>query len=226
MFEIGLPPRERLITSAPWSVAQLTPVATSASLPEPSSPRTRTGRILASGAAPSIPIPLPSSAAMIPLTWVPWPLPSRVTGPAGEDVVASQQAAGEVGVVDHGARVDDGDGGPGALADLVGLVGVDHVQAPLVHAQRVVGGKARRRQRKRRRKDTDRHPYPHAFEVSEQGVRRRRVGAISRTPRPFRTVRSPSVQVDADASKEASEWDASRVSRGSRELQVGGGGVD
>ncbi len=71
-----MPPRLRLITSAPWSVAQSMPWATPASEPEPLSSSTRTGRMLAPGATLSTPIPLSASAATIPDTCVPWPLPS------------------------------------------------------------------------------------------------------------------------------------------------------
>src|ERR1700704_1638445 len=54
------------------------PVATSDENPVPSPQSTCTGRILAPGAAPDTPAPLLLSAAMVPLTCVPWPLGSVV----------------------------------------------------------------------------------------------------------------------------------------------------
>ena len=69
-------PSDRLMTSAPCVRAQSTPRATSSVLPAPPSSSTRTGMIVAPGATLSTPIPLPVVAPMIPLTCVPWPLPS------------------------------------------------------------------------------------------------------------------------------------------------------
>ena len=54
-----LPPSERLMTFAPWSVAQLMPSATVSASPFPSLSSTRTGRIFAPGATDSTPTPLP-----------------------------------------------------------------------------------------------------------------------------------------------------------------------
>jgi hypothetical protein len=65
------PPRLRLITRAPWSVAQMIPLATFDAAPPPFLSSTRTGRIFTSGAAPTMPRPLFACAAMIPATCVP-----------------------------------------------------------------------------------------------------------------------------------------------------------
>ena len=67
------PPRDMLITSAPLSVDQMIPWATSPALPAPLSSRTRTGMIRASGATPAIPMPLLALAAIVPATCVPCP---------------------------------------------------------------------------------------------------------------------------------------------------------
>ncbi len=60
-----------LITSAPWSTAYRMPVAMSSKAPLPSS-RDLIGMIFASGAVPATPMPLSVTAAMMPLTCVPW----------------------------------------------------------------------------------------------------------------------------------------------------------
>ena len=64
-------PSERFTTSAPESTAQVIPAATSMFQPEPVSPSTRTGMMVAIGATPAMPRPLPALAAAIPATWVP-----------------------------------------------------------------------------------------------------------------------------------------------------------
>ncbi len=72
----SVPPAARTRTSGRWVRAWSTPFATVSVLPPPLSSSTRTGMIVAPGATLSTPIPLPLTAPMIPLTWVPWPLPS------------------------------------------------------------------------------------------------------------------------------------------------------
>ncbi len=69
--------------SAPWSVAQRIPAATSPAVPVAVHPAslhslasTRTAMIRASGATPAMPRPLFVLAAAMPATWVPWPLSS------------------------------------------------------------------------------------------------------------------------------------------------------
>src|SRR5262245_49151189 len=53
---LGPPPKLRLTTFAPWSTAQMTPLATSLENPLPSAQSTCTGRIFVPGAAPEIPV--------------------------------------------------------------------------------------------------------------------------------------------------------------------------
>ncbi len=65
-----------LITSAPFWAAQTMPSMTSAIQPLPSASNALTGMIWAAGATPAMPLPLLARAAMIPATWVPWPLSS------------------------------------------------------------------------------------------------------------------------------------------------------
>jgi hypothetical protein len=59
--------------SAPLSVAQVMPLAMSASTPVPSAPSTLTGMTLAFHATPATPPPLPVAAPTTPATAVPWP---------------------------------------------------------------------------------------------------------------------------------------------------------
>lgn len=66
-------PRLMLITLAPLSAAHLMPLTIVAWSPEPTVPRTRTGMIMALGAAPAMPTPLSVTAAAMPATCVPWP---------------------------------------------------------------------------------------------------------------------------------------------------------
>ncbi len=67
------PPRLRLMTRAPWSAAQTIPAATFDDTPLPFASSTRTGRMRTLGAAPAMPRPLFTRAAMIPATCVPCP---------------------------------------------------------------------------------------------------------------------------------------------------------
>ena len=71
----GAEPRERLMTSAPLSAAHRIPSAMSCDEPVPAS-RTLTGRTLAPGATPAMPMPLPAAAATMPATCVPCSSPS------------------------------------------------------------------------------------------------------------------------------------------------------
>ena len=86
-----------LITLAPWSTAHLIPVPMSELAPTPLLSSTRTGRIVTSGATPTMPTPL-MPAPMIPATWVPWPLtsvlpPPSVTTPPWIDAPPSTRPA-------------------------------------------------------------------------------------------------------------------------------------
>ena len=67
--------------SAPRSVAQMIPCATSAVLPDPWSFITLTGMIDTPGATPATPTPLLAVAAIVPATWVPWKWPSLRPSP-------------------------------------------------------------------------------------------------------------------------------------------------
>ena len=97
--------------------------------------------IVAPGATLSTPIPLPLAAAMIPLTWVPWPSPSCGGRVALDHVVALADVAREVRVVGLHAGVDDRHDRAGAGGDLVGGVGLDQVEVPLLAAPRVGGAR-------------------------------------------------------------------------------------
>ncbi len=70
--ELYGPLRLMLITSAPWSTAQMMPLATVALVPPFVAPSTRTGMICAV-LAPAMPRPFPLTAEICPATWVPWP---------------------------------------------------------------------------------------------------------------------------------------------------------
>ena len=74
-------PRLRLMMSAPRSVAQMMPRATSPESPDPASFRTLTGMIDAPGATPATPMPLLAVAAMVPATCVPCEWPSLRPSP-------------------------------------------------------------------------------------------------------------------------------------------------
>src|SRR5437588_1019863 len=71
-------PRLRLTTEAPWSTTQWMAAPTSLSVPDPWLPTARATTRWASGAIEATPIPLLVMAAMMPATWVPWPLGSLV----------------------------------------------------------------------------------------------------------------------------------------------------
>ena len=59
-------------------------------VPLPSAPRTRTGKIMASGAVPATPIPLSVAAAAMPAVCVPWPFSS--CGPAGQSLLPATKS--------------------------------------------------------------------------------------------------------------------------------------
>ena len=82
-----------------------------------------------------------STAPMIPLTWVPWPLPSCGVASFCDEVVPGQTWPGQVGVVGLHARVDDRHHRARAGRDRVRGVGLDQVEVPLLAPPRV--GRAR-----------------------------------------------------------------------------------
>ena len=106
-FEAG-PPSERLITSAPWSAAQIIPAATCESVPKPLASSTFTGSTLAFHAAPAMPTSLFVVAAATPATSVPCPITesSRASAFAGDEVAPGQNLCREVGDR-RDTRVDD-----------------------------------------------------------------------------------------------------------------------
>src|SRR3954447_10155869 len=72
------PPKEQLMICAPWSAAQVMPLAMTASVPSPLLPSTFTGKIEAVQATPAMPLPLFVLAAATLATCVPWPPSSTV----------------------------------------------------------------------------------------------------------------------------------------------------
>ena len=76
--EVPSAPRLRLTTEAPWSTTHSMAAPTSLSVPDPSVSTARATTRWASGATDATPMPLLVTAAMIPATWVPWPLESLV----------------------------------------------------------------------------------------------------------------------------------------------------
>ena len=132
-----LPPSERLMTSAPWSVAQSMPGRDLSASPSPLSSSTRTGRTLAPGRDRLDPDAVAGQrvddAGDVGAVAV--AVLRRVV--VVDEVVPGQQLAGEVRVVGLDAGVDHGDDGAGAGAHRMGGVRVDHVQPPLVRPQGV-----------------------------------------------------------------------------------------
>ena len=80
---------------------------------------------------------------MIPLTWVPWPLPSCGVVVVLDEVVARPDAARQVGVVGLHAGVDDRHHRARAGRDAVRGVGLDQVEVPLRAAARIRGARGR-----------------------------------------------------------------------------------
>jgi hypothetical protein len=152
-----------LMTSAPWSAAQRTPLAMSSYAPLPSS-STLTGMILASGATPAMPTPLLVAAAAMPDTWVPcasFGLPDAVRAlpvavaarrVAADERGARRRACREVLVGEVDAGVDHGDHRAGTRAGRPRLLGVHLLRSVLLGVERVVrrgGAGGGRRQRDR-----------------------------------------------------------------------------
>src|SRR6476661_5747970 len=108
----------------------------------PASLTTLTAAIRTFGATPTMPTPL-RAAAMVPATWVPWslvvgnhPVGERSGRPASVQFteLALSDVGGEVRVVRVDAAVEHV---AGAVGDLVGLVGLDHLHVPLLGLARV-----------------------------------------------------------------------------------------
>ena len=133
------------MTRAPWSAAQMMPSATSEEEPLPDASSTRTGMILAPGAAPATPTPLFAWAAMMPATCVPWPAGSTSPLPRGSYVAwsaarsrpGSTEPARSSCVAEH-AGVDDRDLDARARRELPRRFEVDRAERPLLRPERVV----------------------------------------------------------------------------------------
>ena len=97
---------------------------------------------------------------MMPVTWVPWPLPSCGVASLSTKSCPASSWPGEVRVVGLDAGVDHRDHGAGAGAHRVRGVRVDHVQAPLVRPQGVRAAGRGRRQKQHADGQRGRDPCP------------------------------------------------------------------
>ena len=144
------PPRLRLMTRAPRATAQAIPSATAESQMSPSSFMTLIGITTTPGATPATPEPVvrrrcddPGDVRAVAV------LVGRVAVAVAE-VDAEDEAAGEVGVGEVDAGVEDGDDDLGPAArERPGGAGPDDVGRPLVAPVGVVGGRDRRWGRRR-----------------------------------------------------------------------------
>jgi hypothetical protein len=137
------PPSDRLMTSAPWSVAQSMPAATWSAVAVAVVAEHAHGEDLGPGRHRLDPDAVAGQrvddAGHVGAVAV--AVLRRVV--VVDEVVPREGLAREVGMVGLDAGVDDGDHRAGSRADRVRAVGVNHVQPPLAGPQRV--GPRRRR---------------------------------------------------------------------------------
>ncbi len=87
----------------------------------------------------------------------------RRAPPRADEVIPGQELPLKVGVIEAHAGVDHGDNGPAAGDARMGRVGLDHVQTPLILAQRRLGERRRGRGQHQRCDDSgDQSAHPKA----------------------------------------------------------------
>ncbi len=144
MLPIGL--TEMLMTSAPRATAASMPAASWSVLPLLCSSSTRIASTVAPGAVPSIADPVAGMRGDDPGDVRPVTVLVGGDRVAVDEVGAFDDVAGEIGMRDVDAAVEDRDDRARPDADLVRLVGLDRVEVPLVAAQRIGRERSARQQ--------------------------------------------------------------------------------